>query len=102
MAYGAYRRWKLAESEENDKAGKGRKGKKKKIKSSNGNKDSFFNSLKNLGQSDKQQKGQGFGSRAEPPPNMKPIVPSKPVPKKNRKRVITPDSIDSLFSKPEP
>ena len=102
MAYGAYRRWKLAESEENDKAGKGRKGGKKKIKSSNGNKDSFFNSLKNLGQGDKQQKGQGFGSRAEPPPNMKPIVPSKPVPKKNRKRVITPDSIDSLFSKPEP
>lgn len=101
MLYGAYRRWKLAETEENNKGnGKGVKNGKKKIKS--GNKDSFFNSIKNLGKGDKGGgKGQGFGSRAEPPPSMKPVVPGKPVPKKNRKRVITPDSIDSLFSKPE-
>lgn len=100
MLYGAYRRWKLAETGEKSIDGKGKKRKVRPGKNS----DSFFNSIKKLGKRDGDSygKGQGFGSRAEPPPNMKSITPNKPViPKRNRKRVVTPDSIDSLFSSPE-
>ena len=35
---------------------------------------------------------------AEPKGNMKPVVPNKPIPKKNKKRIITPDDINNLFS----
>jgi hypothetical protein len=85
MQYGAYRRWKLAENQDTKKSSRG----KKKPKSGNND---FFNSIKNLGKSNKDGKnlGQGFGTRAEPPPNKASITPKKPIAKKNKKRVITP------------
>jgi hypothetical protein len=86
MQYGAYRRWKVAETELKDASRSKKKGPNKKS-------DSFFDTIKNnLGAkprtsgpkappSGKNTKGlgQGFGTRAEPPKNMKPITPKKPV-----------------------
>ena len=85
MKYGAYRRWKMAEQDL-----KKPKPKKKNQKSGL-NPDSFLNSIKNIGKpspspssstskgTGPKNLGQGFGTRAEPPPNMSPITPKKPM-----------------------
>jgi len=73
MKYGAYRRWKLAEKD----VKKGKAAKKKGKPQPENKPDSFLNSIKNF--RDNNQLGQGFGTRAEPPPNKSPITPNKPV-----------------------
>ena len=90
MQYGAYRRWKIAEKDVKDTKDS-KRGKKKKQDTDKP--DSFFETIRNnLGskprdnglkpaRTDKSAKniGQGFGTRAEPPKNMKSILPNKPV-----------------------
>jgi len=94
MNYGAYRRWKLAEQDvdklKKSKSKPGSKGKNK------GSADSFFDSIKKLGSGPVPKgtvPGVGF---AEPSGNMSPIQPQK-APSRKRKKIITPDDIDSLF-----
>jgi hypothetical protein len=90
MQYGAYRRWKIAEKDVKDTKNT-KRGKKKKQDTDKP--DSFFDAIRNnLGakprdnglkpaRTNKEAKsmGQGFGTRAEPPKNMKPVLPNKPV-----------------------
>lgn len=127
MKYGAYRRWKLAEEpEEKGAKGTARKGKslgggagagarkkagvgkpspprpgKKDAKDKGGAKDDFYNALKKLSSGPGSGGSMGTGV-AEPPPNKKPVVPKKaPSPsRKNKRKLITPGDIDSLFAKP--
>lgn len=120
MKYGAYRRWKLAEEpEEKGAKGTARKGKSlgggarkkagvgkpspprpgKKDGKDKGN--DFYNALKKLSSGPSSGGSMGTGV-ADPPPNKKPVVPKKaPSPsRKNKRKLITPGDIDSLFAKP--
>eukprot|EP01035_Chromulina_nebulosa_P018270 gene18270-23946_t len=97
MKFGAYRRWKLAEASVKSKVGGKRK---KKVNNSKNAAEKFYDAIKNLGSAPTTGGTTGTGV-ADPPANKGPITPKKAPIKKNRKRVITPDDIDSLFSKNE-
>lgn len=92
MLYGAYRRWK----EPQDAIRKKKMAKAKKTKKSFST-DNFYNAIKNLGP--KSADAPSKTGVAEPPENMKPVQPKKPLPKKNRKKTVTPDDIRNLFSR---
>jgi hypothetical protein len=101
MKYGAYRRWKLAEQEIDDKKnskGKRKQGKVKKEKDNNPfNPENFYDSLKKLGSGPTSKDTPTGLGVADAPNNKKPITPKKGLTKKNKKKIITPDDIDKLF-----
>jgi len=97
MQYGAYRRWKVGESD-NGKVSKSKvpPGKRKTAKPKNAA-EKFYDAIKNLG-SGPSAPGSGRSTGvADPPPNKSPIQPKKAPSGKKRKRVITSDEINDLF-----
>jgi len=102
MKYGAYRRWQPNYDREDgttkpvtkktSEKDKGAKSKRIEQKS----RDSFYNAIKKMGGPTTGGTGGGAGM-ADPPRNKRAITPNRPPTKKNRKKVITPDDIDSLF-----
>lgn len=99
MQYGAYRRTQIVV--EKDKKGKNKTNKGKNIikkGKTTGERDNFYDAIKKLGSGPKDSGSSTTTGVAEPKGNMKPVVPNKPIPKKNKKRIITPDDINNLFS----
>ena len=97
MQFGAYRRWKVPEEEAIKTKGKSR-GKKIEKKKDGISSDSFFDAIKKLGSGPAERDSGSKTGVTEPEGGQKPITPKKPIPKKNKKRVITADDIDALFS----
>jgi len=125
MKYGAYRRWQPSAADEESKGGKssasssssvrtGGKGggvrggrvapgkgasKDKGKTTKTDGKDSFLNTLKNLGSA--PTSGPTGTGVADPPPNKRNVQPKKAPPRKTtRRKLITPNDIDSLFAQP--
>lgn len=112
MLYGAYRRSLLPESDEGSSVkSKTTKRKNNPLKGNKNNisnkkskgetdRDKFYDAIRKLG-SGPRDAGDSMGTGvAEPPSNMKNIMPKKAPTKKNKKRIITPDDINNLFAKP--
>lgn len=106
MKYGAYRRWKAPELEapktrRRKKGAKGSKSKQTNKKDGGFTTDSFYEAIKGIGGDRKGSSdsgGEGSGTTfGEPKDNRPPIQPNKPVPRKAKKKTITPEDIDSLF-----
>lgn len=93
MKFGAYARWKQAA----DKMEKLNKKNAKKKRKEGLSPDSFYNAIKNLGSGPKGKDVPTGVGVADPPKGKSPITPNKAPVKKNKKRTITPDEIDSLF-----
>jgi hypothetical protein len=115
MKYGAYRRWQppAATDEEDDRQTKGARGKAgrsapkpggpanrgpSKAKGKDSNKDSFYDALKKLGSA--PTSGPTGTGVADPPANKKNVTPNKAPSRKNKRKLITPNDIDSLFARP--
>lgn len=79
----------------------GNKKKKDKKGGNNLNPESFYDAIKNFGAGGGKDAGTGGTGTAEPPSNKNPIQPKKAQVKKNKKKLITPDDINSLFGKAE-
>lgn len=98
MQYGAYRRTQIVVDDKKNSKNKNKRGKNTIQKGkTTGDRDSFYDALKKLGSGPKDSGSSTTTGVAEPPSNMKPVVPNKPIPKKNKKRIITPDDINNLF-----
>ena len=115
MKYGAYRRWQppAATDEEDDRKTKGTRGKAgrsapkpgapanrgpSKAKGKDSNKDTFYDALKKLGSA--PTSGPTGTGVADPPANKKNVTPNKAPSRKNKRKLITPNDIDSLFARP--
>ena len=119
MKYGAYRRWQPSAADEESKGGKsassvkGGKGgvrggrvapskgasKDKGRTTKTDGKDSFLNTLKNLGSA--PTSGPTGTGVADPPANKRNVQPKKAPPRTTtRRKLITPNDIDSLFAQP--
>ena len=118
MKYGAYRRWQppAVTDEEDDRQSKGARGKagrsspkpggpanrgtsktKGGAKGKDSNKDSFYDALKKLGSA--PTSGPTGTGVADPPANKKNVTPNKAPSRKNKRKLITPNDIDSLFAR---
>ena len=98
MQYGAYRRTQIVVDDKKNSKNKNKRGKNTIQKGkTTGDRDSFYDALKKLGSGPKDSGSSTTTGVAEPPSNMKNVVPNKPIPKKNKKRIITPDDINNLF-----
>ena len=97
MKFGAYARWKQAA----DKMEKMNKKNARKKRKEGLSPDSFYNAIKNLGSGPKGKDMPTGVGVADPPRGKSPITPNKAPVKKNKKRTITPDEIDSLFRSKE-
>ena len=93
MKFGAYARWKQAADQVERANKKNAKRKRKEGLSP----DSFYNAIKNLGSGPKAKDVPTGVGVADPPRGKSPITPKKAPVKKNKKKTITPDEIDSLF-----
>ena len=99
MQYGAYRRTQIVVDDKKNSKNKNKRGKNTIQKGkTTGDRDSFYDALRKLGSGPKDSGSSTTTGVAEPPSNMKPVVPNKPIPKKNKKRIITPDDINNLFN----
>lgn len=98
MNFGAYKRWRDMEARVKDTKDSKSKSKKKSGKQN----DSFMDQIKKLG-SGPAPKGTATGvGVADPPPKMKPIQMKRSTVSRtpsSKRKVITPDDIDSLFPK---
>lgn len=97
MQFGAYNRWKRAE----EAVAKSNLKKNPKKTKEGLSPNSFYNSIKNLGSGPKAKDASTGVGVAEPPRGTPPVTPKKGLSKKNKKKVITPEEIDSLFGAKE-